>query len=198
MRLQFTILLSLIMGLALNAQIDSRQTLADFDAARLNLNKQGMQILGAWALLNIGWSASQLGQSNSIKQSYHQMNIGWNAVNLAIAGFGYYQSIQGLEWLSISESLQEQYAIEKILAVNAALDLAYVAGGLYLKEYARRQDNPGRFDGFGRAVMVNGAFLLTFDIIMYWVHKHHFNQDLLPVLDNLRLGPQQVGLQINF
>lgn len=191
------ILISFLFYSALLLGQNAQLGLVDFNKERLSINKQGMQILGAWAVASMALSASQL-RKEPLQQAYHQMNLGWNTVNLAIAGFGLYQSLNAATDLSLSESLQEQISIEKILAINAALDVAYMAGGFYLREYANRSDNPQRYEGFGRAVIVNGAFLFAFDVIMYWVHKQHFNQELLPLLEGLSVSSEQVGIRIRF
>ena len=60
-----------------------------------------MMILGGWALGNMAVSGILLGNTEPASKSgwgvtkgYHQMNIGWNAVNLTIAGFGYLAALK--------------------------------------------------------------------------------------------------------
>lgn len=172
--------------------------LANFNLERQKINEQGMLILGSWSIANMAWSAFNLKRGNGLQQSYHQMNIGWNAVNLAIAGFGFYQS-QDVQSLSLVESWEAQESIKRVLAVNAALDLAYVASGFYLRERAKNKIAEfDRWEGFGRAIIVNGAFLFTFDVILYWVHQHHGASAFLPYLENLQLGPDGIGLRLKF
>ncbi len=157
-----------------------------------------MTILASWSVLNMAWSATQLRSNNGIAQSYHQMNLAWNGVNALIAGFGLYQSYNFQIESNLWSSLDEQATIKRVLAVNAALDLAYLAGGFYLREYTNRSNNPDRFEGFGRAVIVNGAFLFTFDLLLYWAHRQHELRDLVPLMQNLQLGPQSIGLRFQF
>lgn len=186
-----------LLSFSLVAQ-EATPLLQDFDLQRNELNRKGMTVLASWSIANIAWSVSQLSQSNTLKQSYHQMNLGWNAVNLVIAGFGLYQAYNPELGLSFWQSLDEQAKIKRILAVNAALDLAYIAGGFYLKEYAKSSSNFNQYEGFGRAVIVNGAFLFGFDVLMYWVHQNHENSILVPLLESLNMGPNGIGLQIRF
>lgn len=188
---------SCLLSCSLIAQ-EAAPLLHDFDLQRNELNRKGMILLASWSVANIAWSASQLSQSNSLKQSYHQMNLGWNAVNLVIAGFGLYQAYNPETGLSLWQSLDEQAKIKRILAVNAALDLAYIAGGFYLREYAKSSSNFNRYEGFGRAVIVNGAFLFGFDVLMYWMHQNHENSVLAPLLESLNMGPNGLGLKIQF
>lgn len=193
----FYLLVFFGLSLNLSAQLDSSHLL-DFDLNRLAINRNGMTVLGTWAALNIGWSLTQVQHSNPKTQAYHQMNAAWNLVNLGIAGFAWYQA--GIEpgIGSLSTSLEAQYSIEKILAVNTALDFAYILGGLYLQEYANRQDNVARYQGFGQAVIVNGGFLLVFDLSMYLIHRYHFNTELKPLLEAVSIGPNGIGLNWTF
>lgn len=189
--------LLLVLSFGISAQ-DSSNWLAEFNQDRLSLNRQGMLVLGSWSIVNMTWSAFNLKHPNGLNQAYHQMNLGWNAVNLIIAGFGYYQS-QSIESLSLLDSWQEQESIKRILAVNAALDIAYMAGGFYLRERAKNEaDKYNRWEGFGRAIIVNGAFLLSFDLIMYWLHASHGSADLIPYLQNINVNAEGVGIRLNF
>jgi hypothetical protein len=192
-----SLLLLLLFGFGLNAQLNPN-LLTDFNLERENLNQQGLSILASWSVLNMAWSVFNLRSGDPTNQAYHQMNFAWNTVNLAIAGFGSYQSLHALGDLSLLSSLSEQAKIKRILAVNAALDLTYMLGGVYLREYAKSSDKANRFEGFGRAVIVNGAFLFVFDVILYFVHDRHEIRDLLPFLQQINLGPNQIGLRIHF
>jgi hypothetical protein len=50
--------------------------------------------------------------------------------------------------------------------------------------------------GFGRAVIVNGAFLMLFDLIMYQVHNRHGSLELYPWINNLDFQGTGLGLRI--
>lgn len=193
---KFLLLLLLSAGFGLMAQSDT--TLQSFNLDRNLINRDGMTILASWSVLNMAWSISQLNSPDPLKQSYHQMNLGWNAVNLAIAGFGLYNALYPDVDLNTWASIDEQAAIKRIFAVNAALDIAYIAGGFYLREYARRASNFDRYEGFGRAVIVNGGFLFAFDVLMYWAHHLHEAKVLLPLMEHLQIGPQGISLQWQF
>ncbi|MEN2283655.1 hypothetical protein AAGF08_16040 [Algoriphagus sp. SE2] len=143
-----------------------------FNETRINYNKSGMLILGSWALGNMIWGG--IGASNSTGQTkaFHQMNIYWNSVNLLIAGLGYWQATKEIPSNDLLATILAQGKIEKILLVNAGLDLAYMAGGMYLKERGLRL-NKDKFVGFGKSIILQGAFLLTFDALMYTFHVTH-------------------------
>lgn len=144
------------------------QELQEFEyinQSRLEYNRQGMLILGSWALLNlvVGIFGNFLRKGQV--QAFHQMNTYWNLVNLGIAGFGFWQATQ-VEALNFWEVLVAQQQIEKVLLFNAALDLGYLAIGLVLIERGRRLEKE-RWIGFGKSILLQGAFLILFDAILY-------------------------------
>lgn len=168
--------------------------LMDFNQQRLDYNRKGMLILGSWAIGNMLWGGIAAGQTSGEIKAFHQMNLYWNSVNLIIAGLGYWQATQNPGSLGFMESMEAQHGIEKILLVNAALDVAYMAGGLYLKERGLRKSNE-RLQGFGKSIILQGAFLLAFDGIMYGMHHQHA-QELPAIFENLALGPNGFSLSI--
>lgn len=200
MKNRFLLLFFLLLSFAYaDAQVNPQNDLQDFNQRRINLNKQGMIVLGSWALSNMAISSLRLGAANPEVKAYHQMNLGWNAVNLVIAGFGVYNSLNANENLQLAESILEQNKISKILLFNAALDIGYMLGGAYLLERAKNDiEQRDRLRGFGKAVIVNGAFLLVFDSILYYMHAQNETNTLIPILKSIELGPQSVGLRLNF
>ncbi len=156
-------------------------------------------VLGGWAAGNIIINP-MLGRGASGSDKYfYQMNTWWNVVNLTIAGFGYHSAVSDdPNAFDALASLHEQHSIEKILLVNAALDVGYILGGLYMKERSLNvSKNADRLHGFGRAVMLQGGFLLVFDAIFYAVHKSH-SQELMTILNSISLSSQGFSLRYTF
>jgi len=148
--------------------------------------------------LNLVSSPIMASRTHGSERYFYQMNGYWNIVNLAIAGFGYYSASQGDTDLSLSTSLMEQGKIEKILLFNAGLDLAYMAGGAYLIERSRNVDNrPERLKGFGQSLVLQGAFLFTFDLILYTVHHQHATA-LFKLMDGLSFHPTFNGIGFTY
>ncbi len=191
--------LIVLLLLALTAGAQDTDFLVDFNKQHLERNRLGMGILGTWALGNIAISSIGWSQSTGSRQAFHQMNVAWNGVNLLIAGFGYYSALNGPTDLSLFETIQEHEKIKRILLFNAGLDLAYMAGGLYLLERGKHRPGQGeRWRGFGRAVIMNGAFLFAFDVILYYLHQKAGLQDLYPWLKKLSLSASGQQLGINW
>ncbi|WP_144602614.1 DUF6992 family protein [Algoriphagus algorifonticola] len=176
---------------SLSQEIPALET---FNQTRLDYNQKGMLILGSWAVGNMIWGGIGASQSMGENKAFHQMNLYWNSVNLIIAGLGYWQATKESPGTDFWQTMDAQNGIEKILLFNAALDLAYMGGGLYLKERGLRKSNE-RLIGFGKSVILQGAFLLVFDGIMYSFHSAHA-KDLPEIVQNLSLSPTGVALRI--
>ncbi|MCS7017695.1 MAG: hypothetical protein RMJ87_07355 [Cytophagales bacterium] len=146
-------------------------SLVTLNLARLNLNQQGMMLLGTWAFFNIIVGFWKAHKSEGTSRYFWQMNAYWNVVNIALAAGGYWNAIQtGVSLMSLQQSIAAQYSIEKIYLFNAALDVAYIIGGFYLIERARRNErNSLRWKGFGKAIILQGAWLMIFDWVMWWL-----------------------------
>jgi hypothetical protein len=167
---------------------------------RLQLNRQGMTVLGGWAIGNIGYSGIRYFGTTGRARGFHEMNVMWNAVNLGIAGLGYLgSSPAGADSLGLAASVAEQAKMEKVLLFNAGLDIGYILGGLYLRERSLRatprwQD---RMRGWGNSVVLQGGFLLAFDIGLYLFHQHQGKQ-LYKVMEMVQVGPTGLQLQFQF
>jgi hypothetical protein len=175
---------------------DVATRLTGFNQVRIEYNKAGMIILGSWALGNIALGGIMAGRTSGETKAFHQMNLYWNTVNLAIAGFGYYSATNEVPSSEFWETMTAQHSIEKILLGNAALDLGYMAGGLYVLERGRRLDKD-QLKGFGKSVILQGAFLMSFDAIKYVSHNIH-GEELPMIMNHIGITPNGVGLLINF
>jgi hypothetical protein len=141
---------------------------------RLSAQKNAMWILGAWAGASIlsGVGLSVQSENTTLRYLGFQ-NIGWGAVNAAIAGtalFGLGAQFAALDTLgtdgrALLDELSQEQTFAKILLVNAGLDVGYMLVGAALMWSARnglaRSDE---FFGSGLGVVIQGAFLLIFDI----------------------------------
>jgi hypothetical protein len=168
--------------------------LKEFNQTRLDYNRSGMMILGTWAIGNMVWGGIGARQNSGETKAFHQMNLYWNSVNLLIAGFGYWQATKETPGTDFWATMEAQQSIEKVLLVNAALDVAYMAGGLYLKERGLRTENE-RLIGFGKSVILQGAFLMSFDAVMYGFHHAHAKQ-LPELMQHVSLGATAFSVRI--
>ena len=80
------------------------------------------------------------------------MNLFWIAVDLVIVAW------------ALIDPVTDTEEFRRLLAINGGLDLLYLATGAIL---ATRRDRLAR--GFGTAILVQGGFLLLFDLAWWWV-----------------------------
>jgi len=182
------------------AQQDSFNLL-NFNTNRIEKQKKAMTILGTWAVANIAVGSLMASQKSGETKYFHQMNAGWNAVNLVIAGFGYYSASKlNLADLDIYASIEGNYQIQKILLFNAGLDVGYMLGGTYLIERSKNIDQnkkPERLKGWGKSLVLQGGFLLAFDATTYWILASG-NEKLRPLLGNLHFDGSSLGWYLQF
>lgn len=149
-----------------------------------------MLTLGGWAVVNIATGTALQGSAEGSTKHFHRMNAMWNGFNLAIAGFGYYTAMKSdpAAW-GLATSLSKHNSFQKILLFNAGLDAGYIMGGLYLTERAKRPNvNSDQLKGFGNSIMLQGAFLMAFDLVNYFIAAGR--NEAIPLL----LGGTENGL----
>lgn len=158
----------------------------------VNYRKAGMTVLGSWAVVNIAGGLAMRANSTGSTRYFHEMNALWNTVNLGIAAVGYYGAVKFGEPLGAAELFTDQMKLEKTLLFNAGLDLAYIAGGLYMTERAANRPNGEQWRGYGRSIMLQGGFLFAFDVLMVVFH------DTVNLPEGLQLGMTPLGLHIGY
>jgi hypothetical protein len=169
-------------------------SIPDSVALRRNmLNKTNMTILLAWSGANLVQGSISAGNLEGSPHYFHQMNAYFNIVNLAIAGYGLYEVRKQMnKKLSLYQNLRQQQKIESLLLLNSGLDLTYITTGLYLRERGTNKLND-KTKGYGGSLILQGSFLLVFDIIQYI--QHHQNGQLLNrYLGNLQLATTSNGV----
>ncbi len=147
--------------------------LTAFNKERERISKTGIKVLAGYSVANIIYGTIAASQAGGSNKYFHEMNAVWNGITLGITGIGLLAAKKEAE-LTYSGSIKKQSQIEKLFLFNAGLDVAYVAGGAYLKERSKTTNkNPARLKGYGESVMLQGGVLLLFDGIMYALHNGH-------------------------
>ncbi len=164
---------------------------------RNNKNKTNMTILGIWAGINIVQGGISSTNAEGSDKAFFKMNTYFNAVNLGIAGFGLAMVRKEMnKQYSFAENLLKQEKLEKLLLLNTGLDAAYIATGLYLKERGARVNNE-ETAGFGNSLVLQGAFLLIFDLVQYGNHRRN-GKLLEKELGNWQIGTTSNGIGLTY
>ncbi len=155
-----------------NSAASAQDSLKDYNNRRMSTELTGMKILGGWAIANIGAGTIGYYHTSGPVRSFHQMNIIWNAANLGIATAGYLTNFKNRNnTLSPAESIKAQRKSESLFLINGILDLGYISTGLYLKNRGDHK-NSDQLQGYGSSVILQGAFLLLLDGILYTSERH--------------------------
>ena len=173
---------------------------ASFATERTRLDQQGLTILGGWAVSNLLVSGIATGQTDGSAHYFHQMNIGWGAINLALAGSGYLAARRAARqpMAGRADNVRAQLRTENLYLFNAGLDVAYMATGFFLLEKGRNPTaagSPDRWRGYGQSLLLQGGFLLLFDGFQYAAHHRH-GRDLYPLLSRVSIGPGAIALTL--
>lgn len=170
--------------------------LMQINESRIQTNSDAMLILGGWALGNIGSGTYGMLTTDGNTRHFHEMNLMWNSVNLGISAFGYMFARNSPTDLSFAETLDEYHKMEKILLFNIGLNVGYMATGAYLWERGLRK-NDSRLEGYGQSMILQGAFLFTFDLILYNVVRND-RKDAFRLMKGIQPAPGGLSYRVSF
>lgn len=196
---KYFLLFTLLICFSWDAMAQTNE-LTEFNTERLQVNKISMIVLGSWALGNMGTNSLLLRNPSSNEQAhFYRMNIFWNVVNLALAIPGLRHSIiTDPSTIHLAETVSEYHQMGKIVLMNAALDVAYITGGFLMKEMAKTRDRKRDIlNGYGKALILQGGFLLAFDIVLFTALQTKSGQ-LTNILEHLSVTPNSIGLVFRF
>jgi hypothetical protein len=171
--------------------------------SRNRLTKNAMIVLGGWAVANIASGFIVANNTNGEAKYVWRMNAYWNFINLGLAGLGYIgtRKLMSRKY-EYADNLEAQQNIEKLYVFNAGLDLAYIAGGFYLRERGNRETDPDKinqFKGYGTSIIIQGGFLLMMDCVMYTLHHRNtrrMNNKIKQI--EINAGPGGLGMIYHF
>lgn len=196
MKIRF-LLLTLILTFHLIGQ-DTRS----FNQSKSRLDQKLMLTLGTWSIANVGigiygWTATE-----DESKYFHQMNVMWSGVNLALAIPGYLKARKSYSnTFTFGEIYNAQTQTEKVFLFNTALDLAYITGGFLFK--ASASNNPDfyhQFRGYANSLILQGGSLFLFDLSAYILHSKNRKNNLDSLLENINLSfkGNQIGISYRF
>jgi len=195
-----TLLIILCIFLRAEAQRDFNDSIA---YSRNRTTEKAMITLGSWAVLNIASGFIIAGQTQGEAKYFWQMNAYWNLINGGLAVMGYINARKAMtRKYDLADNEKAQLSIEKLYVFNFGLDLAYIAGGFFLREKGMNETNiksQDQLKGYGSSIAVQGGFLLLMDGVMIMLH-HKNSIRLNNKLKNLEtgIGPGGLGLTYTF
>ncbi len=175
------------------------QQLKEYNEERLQLDKRLMLTLTGWSTANALVGAYGWATTENEALYFHQMNVMWTGVNLALAIPGYFKAKNGDPSLTFAQTWHEQQKTEKVFLFNTALDLTYITGGFFLKQRALVDEtNYFRYRGWGNSLILQGGFLFLFDLTATLLHSRHRKEKLSPFLERVELSDNGLGLRYSF
>lgn len=171
-----------------------------FSEASLAANNAGMYVLGGWALANMAAGAYGWVAFEGEKKYFSQMNLFWNVVNLSIAGFALYSNYStDVSLMSEGELLARHLKTERLFLINSGLDVGYMGAGLLMRHLSSNSEKRGDLlKGYGNAVILQGGFLLVFDMVMYFIFHDIRPGNIEPVAVMLDREAIAAGIRIIF
>jgi hypothetical protein len=167
----------------------------DYYETNIRTNRTGMYALGTWATGNIALGAYGWSRTTGETKYFHQMNTLWNTVNLGLAASGLF----GLRKTPREEQalLDHSRRLERIFLINAGLDVLYMGTGLWLWEMENTDaERQHQLNGYGKSLLLQGAFLFAFDLVMFGIKKSQRKGYLQEV--RISTAPEISGLSITF
>ncbi|MBL0048253.1 MAG: hypothetical protein IPP32_09195 [Bacteroidetes bacterium] len=197
MKIKNLLLALCLLSLGNIANSQTVDELNEFNKERINISKKGMTVLAAWSLANVAAGAYGFSTTHAeVDKNFHKMNMMWGGINLVLAATGYLGAVNDKKSYDLKKSFKQQQSIEKTFLANAALDAAYITAGLYLTERAKNQESKSAvYKGYGQSIMLQGAFLMCFDAVMFAVENNHGNKKLYRFLDKVNLSSNGIGVK---
>ncbi len=175
MKNQFHLICLLIMNLNAFAQLNdsSLVNLKDIQLRQTNFNKISMISLNSWAIGNIAYGTIASTQTSGEAKYFHQMNAGWNLVNIAIGVPGIIGAFKKQGQMNFEQLYKTQRRMETIYLFNAGLDLAYMTGGLAMRLHGKNVTNESsaRWKGYGSSLVFQGGYLFVHDLAAFILFK---------------------------
>ncbi|MCH2045754.1 MAG: hypothetical protein MK212_16675 [Saprospiraceae bacterium] len=178
------------------------QTLEEINQKRKVHTRNGMISLTTWAGANIisGTVGVFTAKDETVKR-FHEMNIYWNIVNLGLAVPGLIMNEkEDPTSFNFEKSYKKAQQIQTVYLVNGVLDLSYITAGFLMREVGRNATTDrlkARWQGFGTSIIVQGAYLLTYDFVAYFVHKRNAKKlNKFWTENNLSLRPYGLGMSL--
>lgn len=117
-----------------------------------------------WGIANAVFGALVQLNTNPFLKQFGLQALVWGAIDAVIALFGLRDAAR--KQTKRADPTTEAGRFRLIVALNALLDVGYVAGGFALLRTAKVKNDRA---GMGAGIITQGAFLLLFDLLLTWL-----------------------------
>ncbi|HCH61260.1 MAG: hypothetical protein CL927_13730 [Deltaproteobacteria bacterium] len=137
----------------------------------VRVERAATAVLGGFALANLSsGTAGYFAAEAPTWQAFHGTNAAWNTVNLGLAAAGAV-SLSRRPVETLEERTTRGKRLHRLLAINAGLDVGYMAAGSTLWALGATGSDD-LLVGVGSSLVLQGAFLLAFDLTYRARHRH--------------------------
>ena len=162
----------------------------DYHRRRTTLGLAGMGTLTGWAVANLGGGIYGWLTTRGPTRFFHEGNAAWNTVNLALGITGLVSERRDRRApVDLATGRARARDDQKVFGINAGLDVVYLSAGAILWSLGR-DFGPDRVLGYGRALILQGAFLFVFDVGMMLAHERQLSRAPVTVLPTAMLRPE--------
>ncbi len=127
-------------------------------------------ILFGWGGLNVTTGAAML---TSEYRDFGLMNLAWGAINMAIVTPSLFFSDRPTpEQNSFGDTVREEMRFQRIVAINASLNVSYIMAGAGMLHYG----DSSQIRQFGTSVIIQGGFLLLYDLVLLRYSSRYLNR----------------------
>jgi hypothetical protein len=161
---------ALVLTLGFAAPAPASVDLPGYRDAYQRTQRAGMTVLMGWAVGNLSTGIAGALTVSGDARYIHEMNAMWNAVNLGLGIAGLVGARKPPKADNAAAAQRVYRKVRTVFLVNNLLDVVYITGGIVTRELGRQHDVP-RAEGWGRSIILQGAFLFAFDLGMLIAHE---------------------------
>lgn len=155
-------------------------------------------ILFGWGGLNVAAGAAMLPGNY---RDFGGMNLAWGVINMAIVTPSlFFRESVTPEESPFYHTVREELRFQRIVAINAGLNVSYILSGIGMLHYGESS----RIRQFGSSVMIQGAFLLLYDLVLLQYSSRYLNRisekitwEIKPEWGNI-IGEEQTTPSLTF
>ena len=181
-------------------ELSFKDTVSNYNRQRISRNIRGMEVLGAWGIVNM--AAGTIGYFNAKEDEwkyFHGMNAAWGLMNTLIAAEGLGRAQRERRRNPDFQQSYKRYKSDKRhYLINSCFDVVYIGVGVGLTKYAdKAENNPEVYRGFGKSIVLQGVFLLIFDNMMYAAQLKN-NSKWHRIMHEIHITNNGMGFNYNF